>query len=298
MQARLKRSIGWKSGVPLTMPSHGAAIEVRAYEQLRLMRSMISSLIDRCSRILSTHCDAPDRFEMAVNAVYSRVLPEGGIALDLGAHKGKHTLPMAKAVGPEGTTYAFEPIFEKFSQLVAALDDANLTQVAAFNVCCGDRCGVVTFTYLPDDPGKSAIKIRPELQTSSVRKAVQSSLCVRIDSFLGQLDALDFVKIDVEGAELTALRGMSELIGRTRPIIHVEIGLPSLKAFEVDPVEIFDFFGERDYDLLDVLGTPLPDRQSYLVSVEKTRVYDYFAVPRGDGRRSAVIDAIEATWRG
>lgn len=61
-------------------------------------------------------------FEQAVRRVYSAILSQGDIVFDIGAHLGKHTLPMAELVGPTGRVLAFEPIIEKFSQLSTELE--------------------------------------------------------------------------------------------------------------------------------------------------------------------------------
>lgn len=259
---------------------------------------MAQSLIERCFSILSAHRDAPDRFELTVREVYTRLLAEGDTALDLGAHTGKHTIPMAHAVGLSGAIYAFEPILEKFRTLAARAEGERLPQAQLFNVCCSNENDIVEFVYLPEDPGKSAIKIRPELETSYVEKRIQKSICIRIDDFLTGLNDLAFVKIDVEGSEFFALQGMSSLIIRTRPVIHTEIGLPSLQAFNIEPEAIFDFFAEHGYEMVDVLGTKLVTCADYMTSITKTRVYDYFAVPYEDPRMAKVLAAINATWKG
>ena len=252
-------------------------------------------LRDRYGQILQTFPDAPERFELTVKDVYSAVLREGETAMDLGAHTGKHSLPMGRVVGAAGRVYAFEPILEKFKVLANNVQRAGLFQVTPLNACCLDETKIVTFVYLPTDPGKSAIHIRKSAE--AVEKVYQQSLAVRLDDLFGLEVSPQFIKIDIEGAELAAMRGAQELIGRARPVLHIEIGTPSLDAFGVRPEAIYSFLDDADYALTDVLGHPLADMAAYLESIAATGVYDYFAVPRNDPRQAAVIETCKRVWQ-
>jgi FkbM family methyltransferase len=251
---------------------------------------------DNYPHILNRFPDAPDRFELTIREVYCSILAEGGVALDLGAHTGKHTLPMGRAVGARGRIYAFEPIKEKFAALVNNIQNSALLQITPINVCCLDENKIVNFVYLPSDPGKSAIHIRKSLERDTVEKHYQQCLAIRIDDFFCAVTSPQFLKIDIEGAELSALRGARQLILRARPIIHVEIGRPSLDAFGVRPEEIYQFLEASEYALVDVFGYSLPDMGAFTASIEATGVYDYFAIPREDSREPVVVAACKRMW--
>lgn len=255
------------------------------------------SITQEYARLISLFEDAPDRFESTVKEVYSTLLAPGSTALDLGAHTGKHTLPMAHSVGETGRLYAFEPIPEKFSLLLEKLNKGRYAQVSAFNVCCARSNGVVNFIYLPTDPGKSAIHVRKSHEGEQIEKIVRPCLAVRLDDFLTNIDQLEFIKMDIEGAELEAMIGASELIARTRPIIHMEIGPPSLEAFGTAPGAIYEFLQRAGYEIMDIFGISLPTIEHYLESVGARGAYDYFAVPIGDPRKSCVQELSAAMWQ-
>lgn len=88
------------------------------------------------SEIWSTHPTAGELFESTVRTVYETILSPGDVAVDVGAHVGKHTLPMARLVAPEGKIIAFEPIPEKFDKLKDAVEDLN-SIVELHNICIG-----------------------------------------------------------------------------------------------------------------------------------------------------------------
>src|SRR5438874_4032885 len=52
----------------------------------------------------------PIDYERIVQEVYEAVVREGDTAIDIGAHFGRHTIPLARCVGPAGTVYAVEPL--------------------------------------------------------------------------------------------------------------------------------------------------------------------------------------------
>lgn len=253
-------------------------------------------LRDHYAHVLEKFPDAPDRYELTVREVYAAILAKGATALDLGAHTGKHALPMGRAVGPNGRVYAFEPIIEKFKALTDNVESSGLAQISPLNVCCLDENKIVTFIYLPTDPGKSAIHVRKALERDTVEKVYQKCLSIRLDDFFGADIMPDFIKVDIEGAELAALRGASALIERARPVLHIEIGPPSLDAFGVRPGEIFEFLNEARYNLIDILGNPLHDIDAYSESVDADGVYDYIAVPHDDPREMTVVDACRRMW--
>ena len=63
----------------------------------------------------------PPDYEAAVQRVYEAVLDHGDLALDVGAHIGRHTFPMAASVGAAGRVLAFEPLDDCRRQLIAGL---------------------------------------------------------------------------------------------------------------------------------------------------------------------------------
>lgn len=255
------------------------------------------SITHRYAELIASFDDAPDRFELTVKEVYSQILSDGSTALDLGAHTGKHTIPMAHTVGATGRIFAFEPIPEKFSRLLETISEQSLAQVSAFNVCCSRANGIVEFTYLPTDPGKSAIFIRKSLEETQIEKIIRPCLSVRLDDFLLSIPDLEFIKMDIEGAELDAVLGASDLIARTKPIIHMEIGPPSLEAFGTAPGAIFEHLCDTDYEIMDIFGIELPTSELFLESVGARGAYDYFAVPAGDPRKERVRAYSQAMWR-
>lgn len=254
------------------------------------------SIQEHYEQVIKKFPDAPDRYELTVKEVYTNLLLPGDTAIDMGAHTGKHALPMGRCVGPSGRIYAFEPITEKFNALIANIFSSHLVQVSALNACCLDQNKIVKFTYLPSDPGKSAIHIRKALETSDIERRHIHLLAVKPDDFLKDIERLTFIKIDIEGAELSALEGTINLIKAHRPVAHVEIGPPSLEAFGADPRKIFWYFDNIGYNLYDILGGHLDSEHKYIQSVDARGVYDYLAIPSEHPACHRLVRACKEMW--
>jgi len=172
--------------------------------------------------------------------LFHKILREGMVFLDIGAHIGYYTLQTAVRVGSKGEVHAFEPVSITFTHLKKNILLNKLTNVFANRYIVHDHCG------------RERIFINDERNTgiSSVVKAsgniprrVETVECITIDEYINQkrLSKIDVVKIDVEGNELSVLKGMKRLLetqNRLRIIVEIHEGI--LLSQGIDPKEIYD----------------------------------------------------------
>lgn len=237
--------------------------------------------------------DAPDRYEQTLRTIYEFILQEGDVVFDVGAHTGKHTLPMSEAVGDLGTVIAFEPIREKFTELEKKT--RNIKNIEIYNVCCSSNNLITNFTYLPDDPGKSSKHIRTKLETVQNRYDYLS-LNISLDSFFINMNP-SFIKIDVEGAEYEVLLGAKEIIENSLPVIHTELGHDTLSPFANTPSEIYFFFKDRGYVSFDILGNILDSEKTFCESVNAKNVYDYISFHPEKHDVYLIKSLLENSWK-
>lgn len=156
----------------------------------------------------------------------------GDVVADIGAHIGVHSLPTARRLRDlgGGTVVAFEPAADSAAALRAAAA-ANGLDVTVVEAACSDGPGNhvlhADHRYSPADAGVRSLHGRGP--------AVQQVRAVRFDDWVSgssagrRLDRLDVVKLDVEGHEAAALRGMRASLARWRPrAVYVEIKDDSL----------------------------------------------------------------------
>ena len=142
---------------------------------------------------------------------FEKNLAPGDTALDIGAHIGALTVPMARLIGPEGTVYAFEPQRKIYRELVHNIKLNELSNVVPLHFAVSSKTGIIEMNTDP----------RADDGVAAIGEGGEEVEARTIDSF-GFSD-VSLMKIDVEGHELEVLRGAEKTIGALHPVIIVEI---------------------------------------------------------------------------
>ena len=143
-------------------------------------------------------------------------LQPGDTVIEVGAHLGAMTVPIAKAVGPEGRVYAFEaqPVFAR--RLETNLQVNGLTQVEIRGQLVGDGDSWSLEPFAAPLPGVARV-------WGHLRRTQDGTPSTPLDQLLGGLDACRLVKISAPGMADRVLEGMLGLVVRTRPLMLIEI---------------------------------------------------------------------------
>src|SRR5262249_9744922 len=97
----------------------------------------------------------PIDYERIVQEVYEAILHPGDTALDIGAHRGRHTIPLARCVGPAGHVLAVEPLPSCRAALAATLARECPDLVGAVQIlpcALSDQQGLGTLVVAEDHP--------------------------------------------------------------------------------------------------------------------------------------------------
>lgn len=155
--------------------------------------------------------------------IFRQLVRPGATVLDIGANIGAHTVALATIVGPKGRVLAIEPQ-RVIHQLLAANVALNgLQNVATYQVALGSAAGRVRVPPLDYTTENNF----GGLSLENIGEGEEVPL-LRVDDL--NLATCQFAKIDVEGMELDALKGMSALIRRNRPAMYVENDRPNRSA--------------------------------------------------------------------
>src|SRR5205807_4627105 len=164
-----------------------------------------------------------DTFEVAEHRFVERFLRPGMIVLDVGANQGYYTLLSSRKVGPQGRVLAFEPSPREMRRLKVHLRLNNCRNVETSSSALGAIAETGQLHVVQgSESGCNSLRPPDVLQPTS-------QLPVRIERLDDVLKArdfepVDFIKLDVEGAELSVLQGASELLTRSRrPVILAEV---------------------------------------------------------------------------
>lgn len=157
-------------------------------------------------------------------------LPENPVILEAGAFDGKDSIKMAN-FWPNGFVHSFEPISENYEKLVSNVN--GLKNVSTYAFALGEKIGVFDFYVSsfkdnPDVPTASSSILEPTshlISTSSVQfnKKIKIPMTT-IDSWGKEngIDNIDFMWLDMQGYELSALNASPEIL-KTVKAIHVEL---------------------------------------------------------------------------
>lgn len=153
-----------------------------------------------------------------VEAIQAQVEP-GMTALDIGAHVGFYTLLLARLVGAAGRVFSFEPIPGNYRRLEENIQLNRLQQVTPVNHAVLARSCEIEANVPGDEPCSGSISLYQDYGTPRVRVTA-----VSLDEYFGDaMGRVDFIKMDVEGAEGEVLQGGTETIRKFRPRLLVEL---------------------------------------------------------------------------
>lgn len=214
-------------------------------------------------------------YEQLLENFYNAVLRPGDVAIDAGAHTGRHTLPMIRAVAPDGRVFAFEPLPAARLHLEQAVAGEH-PRVVVYPYALADREGVDEFVVALDLPGYSGLRTRIYDAPTRLERI---SVDVRtLDSLFCDAPRLNYMKVDAEGGELGILRGSTTILARLRPIVSFEFGANSLASYGISVQDMADFWFGKPYVLYDILGHRLNTAQ-FCESAVRQQVWDYLALP-------------------
>jgi FkbM family methyltransferase len=180
--------------------------------------------------------------EPGTGDVLRRLVQPGMVVADVGANIGMITLIMAWATGPGGRVISFEPEAIPRSNLEKMRHLNGLSWVEVRDQAVGEKPGQLTF-HVSDIIGHSSLYALPENEGS---REIQVEV-VRLDD-IAPAQRMDVVKIDVEGAELDVLAGMSGLIAKNKDLaIVAEFGPEHLKRVGQTPAQWFKAFADAGF---------------------------------------------------
>lgn len=192
-------------------------------------------------------------YERAITNIVERLVNRGDVCIDVGANFGWYTTLFAKKVGMDGEVHSFEPVPDNFRELARNFELLGSPNNVFMNrAALGDKEGTVTLNLFSDLPtGHASI-------SSQGREGATTFECrmLTLDNYLDENAVLDidFVKVDIEGAEMMFLKGAGRLFQQDRPpVFLMEMALQQTSNFGYLPDDLIKFIGaEADYRFYQV----------------------------------------------
>lgn len=192
--------------------------------------------------------------------------------LDVGAHIGSVFTSVHRNTNPS-KIYAVEADPAKAQALQARFDYCEI-----FNCAVGEEQGHLQFYCDRDRPGYSS------LVPSEGNAVEEIQVEVRLLDQIFPDQLIEVMKIDIEGAELGALRGGQELLARSRPVIMFESAGLGVNALGYSPDQLFEWFQEQSFKVFTpdrvAHDAPALGLESFLDAHEyPVRSHNFFAIP-------------------
>jgi len=162
----------------------------------------------------STHGCWLGSYEYEQRIIFERIIKEGSIVFDIGAHVGFYTLLASIMVGPRGRVFAFEPVPRNLYYLKEHLRLNNVKNATVIKAAVSDSGGFTTFD---EGPASSVGHLSPQGKLI-VKTVALDELILRAG-----LPVPNYMKIDVEGTELLVLKGAEVTIAKHHPTLLLSI---------------------------------------------------------------------------
>ncbi|MGI8963127.1 MAG: FkbM family methyltransferase [Thermomicrobiales bacterium] len=172
----------------------------------------------------------------------SRLVTSGSIAVDVGAHFGTYSYPLARLVGKRGRVVCVEPIDEDARFLRAAARQLRLP-MEVHHCALSSSTGFMNLR-VPELHGKQKTALS-SLEATAHGGTTREVVVKRLDDMLeGDDRSVSFIKIDVEGHEIEVLSGAAATIARHKPNMLVEC---DRALRDGAPMDVFDLMLDHGY---------------------------------------------------
>jgi FkbM family methyltransferase len=179
-------------------------------------------------------------YETEIDQLLKQILRPGDVFIDVGANVGYFSLVAAGLVGTQGEVHSFEPDPRAHALLARSAVENHLSNIWCHRVALWREETRLSLI------GRNDVALG-YVTESAANLSEPPAIAARLDAYLGALHIgkpIRMVKIDVEGAEVEVIRGMSETLRTDRPLLVIEAFDPMLARFHHRIEDIFAALGE------------------------------------------------------
>jgi len=259
-------------------------LKIRQFAVVEKMRdSLVQSIKQQPVEILGQKMllDQGDALDLALNRIYEpaetellqKLIQPGYTIVDVGANIGYYSLIFAKATGPAGKVFSFEPDPGNFSLLNQNLAMNGHVNVATVNKAVTAESGSINLFISDECPADHRI-----YDSGDGRKSL-SIPSVSLDDYFASLDVkIDLIKMDIQGSEYFAVQGMRKVLASNPNIKLLSEFWPfGLKRSGIEPIDYLkllqdvglklSYFDEADRTIRPVVIEELVQRYPVAVPI-------------------------------
>lgn len=183
-------------------------------------------------------------YEKEIGDLLKRIVKPNNVFVDLGANIGYFSLLVAH-ISPTSSVISFEPVTDLYQRMNDNIALNRIKNIKTVNAAVGEiNEEKELFVSAADNLGMSSFH-KPENYSGNKDKVE----VVTLDDWskIAGLSQIDIIKLDIEGSELAALRGMKEILKEQKPVLIVEINPETLSRFGLTPYRISDFLSDLNF---------------------------------------------------
>jgi FkbM family methyltransferase len=151
-------------------------------------------------------------YEYYKQKLFEKTIPLGSVVYDLGGHVGFYSLLASELVGPAGKVFVFEPVPRNVFYLREHLRLNNVSNVIVIEAAVSDQSGIVTFDEGPNNyMGRMALVGNLQVKAITLDELYSKK----------EIPLPDYIKIDIEGGELLALKGAYSILRESHASIFL-----------------------------------------------------------------------------
>ena len=194
-----------------------------------------------------------DAYEYYDSKMLFNLSKECNTVFDIGANLGWYSIFLA-IIDNQKQIYSFEPIPETFSAFKRNIEINKVENITTINLALSNEEKEIEMFYTPSLTGASSFKNLQENATHT-----RSIKTRTLDDFTqdSKIESIDFVKCDVEGAELLVIEGGMKSIEKHKPILFLEMLRKWADKFGYHPNEIIRKLSSLNYRCFKVVETNL-----------------------------------------
>jgi FkbM family methyltransferase len=208
------------------------------------------------------------------------IISDDSYCLDIGANIGFISIALS-CIAPLGIIWSFEPSAKAYRFLLKNISDNSIKNVKPYNTALGANNTIVIFCEVPTSTAWSHMLSCDFYRESGLRYEEAQGVktkCQTLDNWSSKnnIDRIDFMKIDVEGAELDVLRGSATILKNFRPLVILEFNSHCIvnfrnitpRAFLNELFDIFDYVYiiDRSSGRLKSIQNDPHDKTKFLLS--------------------------------
>ncbi len=220
------------------------------------------SHLNKCRSIFYNffYINPKKQYEKKETEIFSKFFKKGMTFLDVGAQTGYYSL-LAHSLGAK-IVFSFEPDIHSLKILNSNISLNNLNhktiifQKALYDITTKAHIKSTRMKLIPNDK-RFSLK---ETDKKDIKKKSENFIRTYTEVFdnlknVSLKKKIDFVKMDIEGAELNALKGMKKMLKRFKPKLLLSIHPQKMVPFKTNPREIYIFLNSIGYKNSRVTAT-------------------------------------------